>query len=89
MPPLRPLAADTSPEAEARMIEYYRSLEPQERVAIALELTRLADEIALEGIRERYPQATEREQKLRLAALKYGRELILKAFGWDAEVEGW
>ena len=71
------------------MIEHYRGLEVHERIAIAMELTRMADEIALEGIRERYPHATEREQKLRLAALRYGRDLMLKAFGWDPLVEGW
>ena len=87
--PLRPLSADTSLAAEAVLIEHYRGLEVHERIAIALDLTRMADEIALEGIRERHPGAPEREQRLRLAALKYGRELVLKAFGWDPQVEGW
>lgn len=87
--PLRPLSPDTSLAAESVLIEHYRGLEVHERIAIAMDLTRMADEIALEGIRERHPDATEREQKLRLAALKYGRELVLKAFGWDPLVEGW
>ena len=87
--PLRPLSPDTSLAAESILIEHYRGLEVHERIAIAMDLTRMADEIALEGIRERHPDATEREQKLRLAALKYGRELMLKAFGWDPLIEGW
>lgn len=86
---LRPLAEDTSLEAEAILIDHYRRLEVHEKIAIAMELTRLMDEVALEGIRERHPGASEREQKLRLAALKYGRELMLAAFGWDPLVEGW
>jgi len=89
--PLRPLAEDTSPEAEAEaiLIEHYRGLEVHERIAIAMDLTRMADEASLEGIRLRYPEASEREQKLRLFALKYGRDLAVAAYGWDPLVEGW
>ena len=67
--PRRPLAPDTTLAAEFLLIEHYRGLEVHERIAIAMDLTRMADEIALEGIRERHPGASEREQKLRLAAL--------------------
>jgi hypothetical protein len=41
------------------------------------------------GIRERHPTASERELRLRLAALKYGRDLMVRACGWDPDVEGW
>ncbi len=87
--PFRPLSADTSPEAEAILVEHYRRLEVHEKVAIMMDLARLADDAALVGIRERYPQASQREQRLRLAALKYGRDLMVSAFGWDPLVEGW
>lgn len=85
----RTLAGDTSPEAEALLLEHYRGLEVHEKVAIMMDLTRLADDTALVGIRERYPAAGEREQRLRLAALKFGRELMVAAYGWDPNVEGW
>jgi hypothetical protein len=66
-----------------------RALSRARGVAIVLDLTRLADEAALEGIRLRHPDASEREQKLRLFALKHGRDLALAAYGWDPLVEGW
>jgi len=74
---------------EALLFEHYRGLPVHEKVRIAMDLTRQADEIALVGIRERHPNSSDREQRLRLAALKYGRELMVKAFGWDPDVEGW
>jgi hypothetical protein len=84
-----PLTEDTSPEAQAILVEHYRRLEVHERVAIMMDLTRLADGAALMGIRERHPDASEHEQRLRLAALKYGRDLMVAAYGWDPHVEGW
>lgn len=86
---LRPLADDTSLAIEAMMLAHYRELAVHEKLAIVRKLTRLADSIALVGIRERHPEADEREQRLRLAALKHGRELVLAAFGWDPAIEGW
>ena len=85
----RPLADDTSPEAEAVLLEHYRGLEVHEKVRIVLDLSRFTDEVALEGLRDRYPEAGERELRVRLAALKYGRELVLEAFAWDPEIQGW
>jgi len=42
------------------------------------------------GIQARYgPDLTERELRLRLAALWLDRETMIEAFGWDPEVEGY
>jgi len=41
-------------------------------------------------IQARYgPDLTERELRLRLAALWLDRETMIEAFGWDPEVEGY
>ncbi len=88
-PDLRPLSEDTSPEAEALLLEHYRSLDAPEKVRIALELSRRSAELALQGIRERHPEATGEEQLLHLAALKYGREIMVEAFDWDPLEKGW
>jgi hypothetical protein len=87
--PPTPLAEDTSAAAEAILVKHYRGLEVHEKVALMMDLTRLADDAALMGIRERHPEASEREQCLRLAALKYGRDLMVAAYGWDPDAEGW
>jgi hypothetical protein len=86
---LKPLARDTSIEAETLLFDHYGSLEVHEKTEIIADLNGQMDRIALVGIRERHPDASEREQHLRLAALKYGRELMVKAFGWDPELQGW
>lgn len=44
---------------------------------------------ALAGIRMRHPRADERELTLRLAALRYPRELMVRVFGWDPELVGY
>jgi len=80
---------DSPLEVEALLIEHYRSLEPWEKVTIVCALNQASDDAALAGIHERHPEADEREQRLRLAALKYGRDLVFAAYGWDAHVEGW
>ncbi len=43
---------------------------------------------ALAGIRLRHPEADEREQRLYLAALLLGDDLVKRAFGWDPAVRG-
>jgi hypothetical protein len=86
---LKPLAEDTSLEVEELLLQRYRELEVHEKIALILDLSRLSEDAALVGIRERYPEEPDRRHRLRLAALKYGRELVLEAFGWDPLVEGW
>ncbi len=41
------------------------------------------------GIRLRHPQAPEQEVRMRLAALKYGRDFAVAYLGWDPEQHGW
>jgi hypothetical protein len=52
-------------------------------------LCRAAESLAIEGIRHRHPRASEREIRLRLAALRYGEDTMRRVFGWDPSVEGW
>ena len=75
-----PLARDTSPEIEQRQIEGWRQMSPAEKAALVTGLTRTAHDMAVAGIRDRYPTATAREQFLRLAILLLGRDLAQKAY---------
>lgn len=70
-------------------MDLYRRLDPSERMRLALDQQEAADAFALWGIRLRHPQADEREQNLRLAALKIDPELMLRAFGWDPREKGY
>ena len=84
----RTQSPDTSRAAEEVQFAAYRRMTPAQKVRIIGELNRTMDEIARIAIRKKYPHATEREVALRLAARKYGRELMVRAFGWDPDVEG-
>lgn len=48
-------------EALRRQIERYRAMTGEERLQIALDLHEFACEVAREGIRHQFPQATEAE----------------------------
>ncbi len=45
-------------------------------------------ELALAGLRGRFPEAAGRERALRLGALTIERDLMIEAFGWDPDLEG-
>lgn len=80
---------DTDVVAERALFELYGRLTPSEKLSLIWELRERADSFARNGIREQYPEANEREVELRLAARKYGRDLMVRAFGWDPERHGW
>lgn len=60
-----------------------------EKLAIVSQLTAAAEELARAGIRERYPDAREREIELRLAALRLDRETMIRVFDWDPALRGY
>jgi len=82
-----PLAIDTPPEIEAMQIEGWRRMTAIEKAAIITGLTRATFELALAGVRYRYPVASAREQFLRRAILLYGRDLAARAYP-DIDVLG-
>ncbi|HVZ20231.1 MAG TPA: hypothetical protein VG871_04175 [Vicinamibacterales bacterium] len=76
----RALAFDTSSEVERRQIEAWRLMSASDKAAIVSGLTQAAYELALAGVRARYPDASAREQFLRLAVVTLGHDLALKAY---------
>jgi hypothetical protein len=75
--------------ADRIVTEHVRAMEPIERIARMDDMYRAAEEMARSQLAERYPDAPEDEIKLRLAALRYGRDFTMQWFGWDPEVHGW
>lgn len=53
---------------------------PAEKARLIVATSQAARDLALAGIRDRYPDATPREQFLRLAILTLGRELAGRAY---------
>lgn len=83
----RPLALDTPRDVERLQIERWRLMSPAEKAAIVTGLTQAAHELALAGIRHRFPNATAREHSLRLAVLVLGSELAHKAYPESAALD--
>lgn len=79
---------DTSEAVDRLLMERYRRMSPNDKLRMVTELNQTVEAVALAGLRQRYPDASERELRLRLAAIRYGRELVLKAFGWDPDEHG-
>lgn len=80
---------DTDPRIEAFLIEGYRKMTPAQKAERVRALTRAVQELALLDVRRRHPDADVREQALRVASRWLDRDLMIRAFGWDVEKEGY
>jgi hypothetical protein len=87
---MRTQSPDTPPEVEQRLLEAYRRMSPLQRLMKAMEMSRAVQELAAARIKAQYgPDLSERELRLRLAALWIDRETMVRAFGWDPEIQGY
>jgi len=87
---LRTQSPDTPPEIEEIVLEGYRRMTPLEKLLQVFELNWMAQTMAAARIQAWYgPNLSERELRLRLAALWLDRETMIAAFGWDPEVKGY
>ncbi len=71
---------DTSPTADERYHELLRRMSPEKRLEAAMRLSMGVRELALAGIRQRFPGASEAELRVRLAVRLYGRVTVARAF---------
>jgi hypothetical protein len=81
-------ASDTPPAVERVLIEGFRRMTPAEKLQRVVALNRAVEQLASAGLRYRHGDMTERERRLRLAALRLDAELMRDAFGWDPQVHG-
>ncbi|NCF66071.1 MAG: hypothetical protein GWP61_08850 [Chloroflexi bacterium] len=72
---------DTHPEAERVLTMLLRQAPVWRKLQMLGELNHTANQLALEGLRDIYPQATEAELQRHLADLLLGPELAEKAYG--------
>jgi hypothetical protein len=85
----RLFGADTAPAVERWLIEAYRRMPPEAKLAKVQALSALTTTLALADIRQRHPHASQDELHLRLACRRYGPEFVRRTLGWDVEREGW
>lgn len=79
----RTRSEDTSYEAECIYFDRLRRMSEGRRLLLTFEAIEAARALALAGLRARFPEASEREIRLRLAAQTIDRATMIKAFGWD------
>jgi hypothetical protein len=82
------LSLDTSADVERLQIEAWRRMSPLEKAGIMSQATNDALTLALSGIRQRHPGASERECFLRLAALQLGPTLVRQVYPDAAQILG-
>jgi hypothetical protein len=86
MPPTA-LSADTTPDVERMQVEAWRRMSVADKAALVSGLTQSCVELARAGVRQRYPDASPREQFLRLAVVVLGPELAARAYPECAQLQ--
>jgi hypothetical protein len=74
--------SDTSATADEVQFAILRSMTPQQKAEIFTGLTLAVQELAMAGLREQFPDASEDELRLRLAARRLGNDLVRRIWGW-------
>jgi hypothetical protein len=78
-------SADTDERAERVQFAIWRRMSAADKCRIVLELNEMTLELARQGIRERHPDADEREVFLRLVSTWLDRDTMIRAYGVDPE----
>jgi hypothetical protein len=66
-------------------LDRIRAMSVGERLADTLALADLVIAMGRSEVRERYPNADDREVRLRNAARHLSRDLMIRAYGWDPD----
>jgi hypothetical protein len=86
---MEPDGSDTPATIQRMLIVGYRKMSAQQKLERVGELTKAVQQLALARIRKQYGEISEREQRLRLAALWLDRDTMIRVFQWDPHREGY
>jgi hypothetical protein len=78
---MRTQSPDTSPEAERVLIELLRRASPARKIQMITSANRASRELALCGLKMRFPNDSPARLRRRFASLWLGEELAEKAYG--------
>jgi hypothetical protein len=81
----RTQSADTAYDIERRLIDTWRRMPAVEKARQLVDCCRMVEQLSMDGVRLRHPNASEREVFLRAAALRLGRDLTIEVYGWDPD----
>ena len=87
LPTWREMNLDTTPEVDAMLFKMWRETPAWRKLALMESLNRSARQLALTGLRQRFPQASSTELRQRLAMLLLGKELATQVYGPVPEPE--
>jgi hypothetical protein len=76
---------DTDPRVMQKWIEIQREMPVGKKLAAVLGASQFLLQMYEMGVREMYPNASDREILLRVAARHLPRQLMIQAYGWDPE----
>lgn len=83
---MRNQSRDTPVEVERILLEGFRRMSPSDKLRRVCQLNRVVRGLAAARIRSQFGHdISERELKLRLAALRLDRRTMIDAFHWDPE----
>jgi len=85
----RPQSPDTDEATDRYLFDRIRELPPWRKAEMLSASTRAACELAMAGLRQRHPSASDAELRKRFAALTLGRESSIALFDWDPHRDGW
>lgn len=80
-PSWREMNWDTSPTAEVVLFKLWRDTPAWRKLEMMDGLNQTARQLALVGIRRRFPEASSEELRHRLAVILFGEELATRAYG--------
>lgn len=75
------MLTDTDPRAERVLIEGLRAMPAWRKIDLMGQMSEMAKQLALAGVRQRHPEADEAEVRRRLADIMLGPELARQALG--------
>lgn len=78
---MSPLFEDTPREVEEEYIRRLREMPVSRKMQLLNELNEMALRLAMSGLRQRYPRASEEELRRRLADLLLGPDLAKEVYG--------
>jgi deoxyribodipyrimidine photolyase-like uncharacterized protein len=79
---------DTSLTLEETLFERYRQMSIEEKLDHIGALGRLAEELAVAGLRAKYPEASYEESRMRLVSRWIDRDTMIRLYGWDPDERG-
>ena len=75
----------TMNQADRVQLDLLRKMSPEDKLEHVRAMTIAVQRLAFVGLRDQYPNASDDELWLRLAARRLGPELVKKIYGWEAD----